>query len=266
MMNLLQKFLSLFLADEGTYEPAGIPSVGYFILMFVTFFCIYKALKKTLAYSYTEIRKIIRRMITVLWGLEIFKIGYRFYYGYASDLGTWVPLYFCSITLFAGLLSSYATGVLQHIGDVFIAVGGLIGGICFLLYPSTSLLLFPAWHFLSIQSFLYHGSMTYLGILVNRSGLVELKKSDLKYYAGYVFVFCLLAQGLNLAFGSNLMFTNKPFEASILVIMEGMGRFYTPFMFLVQMFVPFYVIMWFRKNTNLLTRPTWYPVLQEKHS
>ncbi|MCH4020332.1 MAG: YwaF family protein [Erysipelotrichaceae bacterium] len=259
MKKILHDILARFFADEGIYPAAGIPSKGYFVLIIATILCIYFGLKHTLQWSYTRIRSLIKTMIVILCLLEIIKIGWRFYYGYGPQLNTWVPLYFCSITLFAGILSAFAKGTLQHIGDVFLCTGGLCGGIVFLMYPATSLMSFPAFHFLSIHSFLYHGCMTYLGILMNRSGLVCLKSSDFRYYAMYVLFFCILALILNQRKDSNLMFISKPLDGTMYQLMGKIcGKLYTPLMILIQMTIPFAVILWFKNNTALLSRPAWY--------
>ena len=259
MKRVLTMFFSHFFADEGLYPAAGVPSAGYFILISTTFFCIITALNHTLQLSYEKIRRIIRWIVGVLWTLELIKIRYRFCYGNGENLNTWVPLYYCSITLFAGLLSALGHGVIQHVGDVFLCAGGLCGGICFLIYPATSLMSFPAWHFLSIHSFLYHGCMTYLGILLNRSGLVQLNWHDFGYYAFYVLFFCIIALRLNQRTGSNLMFISNPLPGTMYsTVALLLGELYTPAMILIQMTIPFMVIMWFKKNTNLLNRPAWY--------
>lgn len=259
MRGIFTVFFSHFFADEGVYPASGVPSAGYFVLISSTCFLIVIALNHTLQLPYEKKRRLIRWIVSGLWILEIIKIGYRLSYGYGENLNTWVPLYYCSITLFAGLLSAAGHGVVQHIGDVFLCVGGLCGGICFLIYPATSLMSFPAWHFLSIHSFLYHGCMTYLGILMNRSGMVSLDWRDFRYYALYVLFFCLIALRLNQRTGSNLMFISNPlpgtmYETAAVIL----GKLYTPFMILIQMTVPFAVIMWFKKNTTLLCRPDWY--------
>ena len=36
------------------------------------------------------------------------------------------------------------------------------------------------------------------------------------------------------------------------------GKLYTPLMILIQMTIPFAVILWFKNNTALLSRPAWY--------
>ena len=76
-------------------------------------------------------------------------------------------------------------------------VGSVIGGVVFILYPSTSLPTYPAFHILSIHSFLYHGIMVYLGILVNKTRYIELEKQDIKYFAGLVGVLCVIAFIIN---------------------------------------------------------------------
>lgn len=251
--NFMKSFAKRFFADEGVYPPAGIPSAGYFILIFLTIFIIGTSLHFTLRWSYADIRMLLRVIIITLWILEIIKIAYRWHYGYKKNLNTWVPLYFCSITLFAGLLSSFAKGIARHIGDVFICTGGLVGGVCFLMYPSTSLPQFPACHFLSIHSFLYHGCMTFLGILLNRSHMVNLTWHDMIYVFCYTVFFCLLALILNLKTGSDLMFLNQAFPGDLgRLTKKVFGKFYSLFMILVQSTAPFVSIMLIHLNTTLL--------------
>lgn len=249
----MRRFMKRFFADEGVYPPAGIPSVGYFVLIALTITTIGVSLHYTLRWSYTDIRILLRNIIIILWVLEIIKIGYRWHYGYRKDPDTWVPLYFCSITLYAGLLSAFGKGILRHIGDVFICTGGLVGGVCFLMYPSTSLPLFPAYHFLSIHSFLYHGCMTFLGILLNRSGMVNLQWSDMIYVFLYTVFFSLLAYLVDQKTGSNLMFVEQAFPGDLGTLTKHVFRkFYTSFMILVQSTAPFASIMLFRTYTTLL--------------
>jgi hypothetical protein len=262
MMEMIKKLLEHFLAAPGVYEAGGLISWGHVILLGTTIFCVYKALNRTLMYSFVEIRHIIRVLSVLLCALECCKIAFHFAAGNGDDLNTWVPLYFCSIGMFAGLLSGFATGALQHIGDVFLATGGLIGGICFLLYPSSSLMIYPSYHFLSIHSFLYHGVLTYMGILINRSGLYQLKMDDLKVYAMYVLGFCALAWIINANKGTNLMFISETFRGTFLdLCWKVFGKLYTPMLIVIQMTVPFLVIAWFKDNTALLSRPTWYPAV-----
>ena len=151
-----RKFIHYFIADPGEYKPAGILSPGHFLLAGMAVFGIYEGLTHTLLLPEAALRSLIRKIIIVLWVLECIKIHFRIRTGSEADYDTWVPLYFCSITLYAGIASGFGRGIIQHIGDVFLASGGLIAGICFMLYPSSSLLIYPTFHFLSVHSFIYH--------------------------------------------------------------------------------------------------------------
>ena len=108
------------------------------------------------------------------------------------------------------------------------------------MFPTTSLPEYPIFHFISIHSFVYHGMMIYLGIIVNKTKYVELKFSDIKYYASLIFVICMFAYIINKIYESNLMFISRDFPGSpISYFYNNMGMFFTPTIILVQMTVPF---------------------------
>ncbi len=255
----MKRFLRFFFAKEGVYPPAGLPSMGWFLLMVTTLVSVYHGLKRTVRLKEEEVRSVVKRDAWMLWILEIIKIIYRFLTGFAMNLNTWLPLYFCSITLYAVVASCSKNPLLRHIGDVFITTGGLCGGICFLFYPSSSLLLFPTLHYLSIHSFLYHGTMVYLGILLSRSGTVNLVRSDYKYYMAYTGFFCLLALIFNHMFGLNMMFLSQPMHGTFLDSLSWLlDRLYTPALVLVQMTLPFLAVMHIKERSGLLSRPARY--------
>lgn len=259
MMETVKKILHIFFSARGEYAAGGLFSFGHFILLGITIGCIYMALNKTLQYSYQKIRALIKRLIVFLSLLEGLKIYFNFKIGNGSELMSWVPLYFCTICIYAGWLSCFCHGFFQHLGDVYLATGSLIGGICFLLYPSSSIMLYPTFHFLTIHSFLYHGVMVYLGVLMNRSGLVNLQMNDLRQYALYILFFSLICLVLNTKYQTNFMFISDTFKGTLVDIpYRILGPFYTPVSIAVQAIVPFQVIMWFKRKTSLLTRPAWY--------
>jgi hypothetical protein len=263
MMKFFGRILGYLFADPGTHTPAGILGPGHLFLAACTIFGIYEALTRTLTLTRDELILIIQKVTLLLWILEVVKIAFRIRTGSEADYDTWIPLYYCSITLYAGIAAGWGHGWLRHIGLVYIATGGLIGGICFMLYPSSSLLIYPTFHFLSLHSFLYHGTMVYLGILANRSGLIDLQMKDIWWYMLYFLFFCSLALIINAKTGSNLMFISKTFPGTFLdVAWKVLGKFYTPVLILVQMTAPFLVIMAFKYHTALLTRPDWYPPIE----
>ena len=251
-----------FLSVCGECTPSGLHSFGHYLLLVSTLAAVVVALNHTLALSFLRIRRLIRHAGVFLWALELLKILFKLKREKSRDPGTWVPLYFCSVALYALLLSGFGQGVWQRAGDVFLATGGLCAGVCFLAYPSSSLLLYPWWHFCSLHSFVYHGAMVWLGVLVSRSGLFSLRPSDFPLYFGFVLLFCLLALLVNRRCGSNLMFISRPFEGTFLTRAHARLRHaYTAAVLLVQLTVPFLSILIIRAVTPLLQRPAWYPPL-----
>ncbi len=228
----------------GKYRPCGIFTKGHFILIGITISSIILALKHTMTKSKEEVYKIIKRITIIMCILEIIRIIYSISQNSLYEVNTYLPLYYCSMLLYAGLLSSFGKGKLKRVGDVFLAAGSIIGGIIFIIYPSTSLLGYPAFHFLSIHSFLFHGIMIYLGILVNKTEYIQLKKEDIKYFVSLVGIMCCTALVVNNIFDSNLMFISQNFSIVPIEILYRItnGNFlFSCIMSLGQMTIPFYI-------------------------
>jgi len=245
----------MFFAKLGEYEPCGMFSTGHFILLAITavliglglFFCRRTGVK--------TIRLIIRIITAVLWALEIAKILFVLLVtnaGGPPDPNNFVPLYYCSLILYAGLLSSLGRGWVQRLGDVFIATGGIIGGACFLIVPNTSLRLYPMFHFLSFHSFLLHGLMVFLGILLLVRGVCKLRMKDLTYCAGLISVMCVLAVSFNEIWNrthpgacANLMFMSHDFPntpVALLYKWTSGPPLFSIMMWLIQAFIPFLAV------------------------
>ncbi|MCI9063301.1 MAG: YwaF family protein, partial [Clostridia bacterium] len=137
----------------------------------------------------------------------------------------------------------FCKNILKHIGDVFLATGGMIAGIMFLLCPNTSLTTYPIFHYISLQSFILHGAMVYLGILVNITDYIEIRSKDIIYYAGLTLILCVIAYIFNTIFDSNLMFISKDFPGTPMSILYSISsRLFTPIMIVLQATVPFYIV------------------------
>ena len=143
----------MLFARPGEYKPCGIFSLEHFGLIAVTIVCIAIAIKNTYKSSKEEVKKIIKNCTIMLWFMEIFIIIFKLCTGDPRNVNNYVPLYYCSILLYAGTLSSFFKGKLKRMGDVFLATGGIIGGIVFILLPTTSLPAYPALHIVSLHSF-----------------------------------------------------------------------------------------------------------------
>ena len=231
----------MFFAKPGEYEATGLYSIGHLCLFIVTIIGIIIAVIFTK--NKKEVKRIIQNVTIFIWILEIIKIIFNLKAGNANNPNTYVPLYFCSIILYAGIFSGFCRGKLKHIGDVFIATGGLIAGSIFLICPNTSLSTYPVFHYISIQSFILHGSMIYLGILVNITGYVKVVAKDIIYYAGLMLVVSLIALIFNSIFDTNLMFISKDFPNTIIHILYNItGKWFTFFMIILQATVPFYIV------------------------
>ena len=140
-------------------------------------------------------------------------------------------------------MSSYGKGKVERAGDVFLSTGGIIGGIIFIIFPTTSLPTYPMFHFLSIHSFFFHGIILYLGLLMNILNYIELKIKDIWYFSGLIGIICAIAFVMNNLFDSNLMFISKDFPGTPLTILYHLtGKFFTPIMIIIQMTLPFLIV------------------------
>lgn len=236
--------MRLLFSNVGEYEPCGMFSKGHFALICITITCIFIALKQTWNKSKEEVYMIIKNITIIMCILEVLRIIYSIMQNSIYAVNTYMPLYYCSILLYAGLLSSFGKGVLKRVGDVSLATGAIIGGIVFIIFPSTSLTIYPAFHILSIHSFLFHGTMIYLGILVNKTRYIDLEKEDAKYFASLIGIMGILAFTINNLFDGNLMFISENFPGTPIETfykLTGGEIMFSLIMITVQMTIPFYI-------------------------
>ncbi|MBQ9097931.1 MAG: YwaF family protein [Clostridia bacterium] len=241
----------MFFCPPYTVEPCGLFTWGHMILLLTTAILIAVGLYVSRHMNAREVRRTVRLVTAILWGLELFKIIFVLAVTGSRNPNDYIPLYYCSLVLYAGLFSSVGRGVVQRIGDVFLSSGSIVGGICFLLCPNTSLPRYPAFHFISFHSFLLHGLMVYLGLLLLLRGVCRLSMSDLKHCAGLVSAMCLVAWIFNTVWDrlfphmavANLMFMSKDFPGTpVTVLYRLTGALFPLFMWLIQAFVPFLAV------------------------
>ena len=233
----------MFFAKPGEFEECGIFTIKHLILIIMTIIGIVISIKKTVHKNKEEVKEIIKKATTILWVLELIKILYIFCIGKVQNINEYVPLYYCSLLLYEVLMSSYGNGKVERAGDVFLSTGGIIGGIIFIIFPTTSLPTYPMFHFLSIHSFFFHGIMVYLGLLMNIINYIELKIKDIWYFSGLIGIICAIAFVMNNLFDSNLMFISKDFPGTPLTILYHLtGKFFTPIMIIIQMTLPFLIV------------------------
>ncbi len=233
----------MFFKNSSELTPCGMFSIEHFILLAITTICIVIALRHTIHIEKDEVKKIIRRSTAVLWILEIIKIIFNIVnYGFRA-VNKYVPLYFCSLILYAGIFSGYCKGKLKRAGDVFLSTGGIIAGITFLLIPLTSLVNYPAFHFISIHSFILHGTMVYIGLLMLITKYVEIEKKDIIYYSSTIVIISIIAYIVNLICNSNLMFISQNYPGTFIEIIYNLsGNLFPIVMVALQAILPFYIV------------------------
>ena len=233
----------MFFAKPGEYAPCKMFSSGHFILLSITLIVVIVAICLTKDMNKDKVKNTIKKSIVFLWILEIIKIIFNLAIGNSANPNNYLPLYYCSLILYAGLLSGFSKGKLKKIGDVFISTGSIIGGLFFLFCPNTSLPAYPMFHYISIQSFTFHGTMLYLGLLVNITNYIELKISDIKYYATLITIISGISYVVNKILGTNFMFISDNFPNTPVEIVYNLtGKFFTLVMILIQVVGPFYLI------------------------
>ena len=98
------------------YEACGIFTTKHFILIILTITGIIIALKKTIHKNKEEVKKIIKNMTILIWILEVIRIGFNLYIGNLHNVNEYLPLYYCSLLLYAGLMSSFGKGKIKRTG------------------------------------------------------------------------------------------------------------------------------------------------------
>lgn len=205
--NVLQKIF----APEGEYPAAGLFSRAHFVLLLISFAFIavgYLSLRELPEQRLRFVTRIVAIVVTVL---EVIKIAFELLVSRKpiSHLDSWLPLFFCSLFLYYAWASSSRSPLLRRFGDAFLSTGAVVGGFFFLLVPSTSLTLVPAWHYLGIYSMLYHSLMVIFGLLYMR--YFRLTLEHFVTFAWSFMIFVIPAILLNQTVGCNAMMLREPF-------------------------------------------------------
>lgn len=224
-------------------KPCGMFSMQHLILLVITTACIITAIERTKNMEKDRVKKVIQETTIILWILEIIKIIFNIINYGVTAVNKYIPLYFCSLILYAGIFSGFCKGMLKKVGDVFLSTGGIIAGLIFLISPLTSLTTYPALHFISIHSFILHGTMVYIGLLMLITKYVTIEKKDIKYYAAIILAISAVAYIVNLICDSNLMFISQNYPGTFIEIIYNVtGKIFPIVMVLVQATLPFYVV------------------------
>lgn len=206
--------LVILFAEKDLYSPCGMFTKGHIVLLVLSLLCLGGLLYFSRNFTSDKVYEVTRGIAILVTCLESIKIGFNFLNGY-TWLDAWVPVSFCSIFIYATWLSGYGNGRLKKMGDAYIVGTAAVAGLAFILFPTTSLMSYPMWHFLSIHSMLFHTLMMYLGILYLRNLNIKLNKDTFCSFVWIFAIFAIIALVLNTVYGSNLMLIREPYNIPI---------------------------------------------------
>ena len=247
--------LECFFSRRGNFESYQIFSVSHIMLVAVCLALVILTLYLSRRMSRKQVLKTVRICVVLLWLLQFSKISFIYFIDKSRKLSHYLPFYFCSIPLFSGLLSSLPKGKLKRYGDVFLLVGGFAGAVGYFLLPSTTAGKYPAFHFMTIQSFFHHAVMLYIALLFIKSKYVELKIKDLPSYAITVTLMSVIAYHTNGILGSNLMFVSKSKPGTAVELVYNMSqKWFTFNITFLQAVPPFIIVYLIEKGLNMLKK------------
>ncbi len=230
-----------FYAPQGRFEACGMFTAEHIIsalicILFVTGLLVILNKRN---YRTDLNQKIVRISAVSLTVLEFIKITHSFIYR-DFHLDAWFPLSYCGLFIYALWMAGFGKGKVRRCGEVFIAYGCAFAGLMFLIFPTTSLMLFPIWHYFSLYSLLFHSLMIFVGIRLLLKENKFNKSTYLNYFA-YVLFFAIVSIVMNSNFGCNLMNLREPYNIPIQILQDIYNAFnpaYTIIGLVIYMLVP----------------------------
>lgn len=128
--------------------------------------------------------KTIRVTLGILWGvvviLEVVKILWETFSGasVSFEWGGILPLYPCSIFMYAMPLAVFSKGKLRYMGCGYVCSLGLLGGTINFVYPATVLDNYSCISFAGFHTFFYHSAIVFCALVMLRSGYHSYKKAE----------------------------------------------------------------------------------------
>ncbi|MTH05887.1 hypothetical protein GMA43_02045 [Turicibacter sanguinis] len=216
---MLKQMSSAFFAPLDQYPSAGMFTSAHLISLLVCFVIVGVCLLASRKMQWKTVMKLTKILAVIITLLELIKIDYNFYFGY-TWLDAWFPLSYCSLFIYALWLSGYGKGVFKKLGDAFIIMGALLGGIGFLIFPTTSLMRYPIWHYLCLYSLFFHTAMIYLSFMYLKQQKTLVNRKTYVYFSVYFMIGAMISIILNVLFGSNIMLLREPFNVPFAFVHE----------------------------------------------
>ncbi len=244
-----------FFAPEGRFKPCGMFTKSHIFALLICVSVIILSLTLTKnRMNGISVSRFTKSLAVILTVLEAIKISHSFLNG-NTRLDAWFPLSFCGLFILALYMSGFGKSWIRQMGDVYIAFGAPVAGLTFLISPSTSLMNFPVWHYLSLYSLGYHSLMIFTGVVYLKNGL-KLNKKSYSHYFKFFAVFSATAIVLNAVFGSNLMILRKPYNIPVAFIQQIYMEspiIYTFFAISIYLILPLVTCIFLALNERLIS-------------
>ncbi len=196
-------------SPSGTYSAVGVFSTTHIISIFVCFGFIALAVFLSREMTKDEYFKLLKVFSIIVSCLELIKIIWSWSMGY-FDLTSWVPLWLCSLFIYSLWFTWFKSKFIRELGLSYIAIACIVGGVAFIISPSTSFVLFPIFHYQCIHSMIFHSIMIYCGIMMFVTRSFSLNWKVVRNYSEFCIIFIVFALILDLTRDSNLMFLMNP--------------------------------------------------------
>lgn len=215
--------MSTFFAPSGIYPPCGMFTPTHLIATGICILLVAVALFYSLKHYKQNMLNIPLKVLAVLLVvLESTKIAHSFING-NTNLDSWLPLSYCSLFIYAVWMVAFGKSYFKKAGEAFITYGCPVAGLAFLIFPTTSLMNYPIWHFLSLYSMFFHSLMLFFGII----HLVKSPKLNIKTYLCYISLIVISsipAITLNVVKNCNLMNLREPYNIPIAFLQNLYSR------------------------------------------
>ena len=250
-------------AKPGTHTACGMFNATHYIAMLICFGAVIIGVICTRKITKNQLNKAIKAAAVFITVLEITKMVFNIYYEGLNYLNNIIPLHFCSLFIYSLWMAGYGKGKLKKVGESFLAGGCIIAGAFFLVMPSSSLSIFPIFHFQCLYSLLFHSLMLYFGLIYFIRGFFDLNMKNYVYYVIFCSIFCIIAFAINEVTGlienvnaTNLMFIREPWGLPL----EFLNKIYGvhPYLYSLCVFIAYTALIYlptmlfkkmiFRKN------------------
>ncbi len=237
------EMFDIIFAPKGEYPPCGIFSAAHIITASALILLVAVLLYFSRGMSEKNAVKITKAVFLTVAVLESVKIIYCLSSGQTA-FDSFVPLHYCSLLIYSSGFAGFGRGFIRECGRSFLTGASVIGGMAFLIYPSTSITMFPIYHFQSMYSMLFHSLMIYLGMLYLINGYFSLSVENYKYYMAFFIPFATAAMLMNAVFGCNLMFLREPYNIPVPFLSElrDFSQFlYTALILFLYSLLPYFI-------------------------